>query len=66
MYYVDTLMENAEEYLQGRILCTNGSDDTCILNMAEFVRFVLKHRWEIERELRQRNEEILEELENGN
>ena len=33
-YYVDTLMENAEEFLNGnRILCTDGGSNTCILNI---------------------------------
>lgn len=54
-YYVDTLMENAEDYLLGRQLCTHGGDNTVIRNMDEFVRFVLEHRWEIENELREVN-----------
>lgn len=52
-YYVDSLMENAEEFLEGnRNLCTHGGDDTVILNMNEFIKLVLKHRLDIEMELR--------------
>jgi len=54
-YNVDTLMENAEDYLQGNQLCTDGGSNTCITNMREWVRFVLKNRWDIETELKELN-----------
>ena len=53
-YYVDTLMENAEAWLNDsmQLLCVDGGTDTCMLNMKEWVCHVLKNRHDIERQLK--------------
>lgn len=51
-YFVDTLMENTEDYLHGQRLCTHGGLNTVVENMGEIVKFILKHRYEIETKLR--------------
>lgn len=51
-WYVDTLMESAENYLKGQGLYIDSGADYSITNMDEWVRFMFKNRWDIEQELR--------------
>lgn len=52
-YFVDTIMENAEEYLYDlRDLCVYGRTNLRTTNIREFIRFILKNRFDIELELR--------------
>jgi len=52
-YYIDTLMENYLEYINGTSnLCIDGGLNLSILNMGEIINFILVNRGEIEQELR--------------
>lgn len=65
-YYVDTLMEDAKEYLKGyRELCVYGGNrfekSVSTTNIKELIEFILKNRFEIELQLRggfKKNEEL--------
>ena len=58
-WYVDTLMESAEDYLKYNThLYLDAGAQYLITNMAEFIRFILKNRLDIERDLRKSPEEI--------
>ena len=59
-YFVDTLMEDAENFLQNGKLCVDGGSNTYITNMREWVLHVLKQRLGIEAELRKK--QIIEDL----
>ena len=58
-YYVDTLMESAEDYLSGEaILCVDGGSGLSMVNISEWVKFVLANRHDIDRYLRKGFENI--------